>query len=124
MRLLKRMVFPIGVSFWTFEALSYLLELYREEELDPTLLEFCLYMAFWPTVLQGPICRMSSMLPQFRQDWAVNEGDLKTGARRVAIGGLMAVLGLLMAGGLHTGAGVDALFDNTRPTGAASMCGF
>jgi alginate O-acetyltransferase complex protein AlgI len=109
---LKHMVFPIGVSFWTFEAMSYLLELYREEELDPTLLEFCLYMSFWPTVLQGPICRMSSMLPQFRQEWAVNKDDLQTGVRRVAIGILMAALGILMAGGLHTGAGVDALFDN------------
>ena len=110
---LKHMVFPIGVSFWTFEAMSYLLELYREEELDPTLLEFCLYMSFWPTVLQGPICRMSSMLPQFRQEWAVNRDDLQTGVRRVAIGSLMSALGILMAGGLHTGAGVDALFDNT-----------
>src|SRR5208283_1423158 len=110
---LKHMIFPIGVSFWTFEALSYLLEIYREEDLDPTLLEFFLYMSFWPTVIQGPICRMSSMLPQFRQDWAVNEDDLKTGVRRVAIGFLMAALGLLMAGGLHSGAGVDALFGNT-----------
>ena len=110
---LKRIVFPIGVSFWTFEALSYLLEIYREEELDPSLLEFCLYMSFWPTVLQGPICRMSSMLPQFRQEWAVSNDDLKIGVRRVAIGGLMAALGILMAGGLHTGAGVDALFDKT-----------
>ena len=65
---LKRIIFPIGVSFWTFEALSYLLELYREEDLDPTLVEFCLFMSFWPTVIQGPICRMSSLLPQFRQD--------------------------------------------------------
>ena len=59
---LKRILFPIGVSFWTFEALSYLLEIYREEDLDPTLLEFCLFMAFWPTVLQGPsvACPVSS----------------------------------------------------------------
>ena len=109
----KRILFPIGVSFWTFEALSYLLELYREEDLNPTLLEFCLFMSFWPTVIQGPICRMSSLLPQFRQEWSVNEEDLSTGVRRVALGILMAALGLLMAGGLHTGAGVDALFGNT-----------
>src|ERR1700690_1808057 len=106
----KRILFPIGVSFWTFEALSYLLELYREEDLNPTLLEFCLFMSFWPTVIQGPICRMSSLLPQFRQEWSVNEEDLSTGVRRVALGILMAALGLLMAGGLHTGAGVEALF--------------
>ena len=56
---------------------------------------------------------MSSLLPQFRQDWSVNEEDLSTGMRRVAIGSLMAGLGLLMAGGLHAGAGVDALFGNT-----------
>src|SRR5271163_3320471 len=84
--LLKRILVPIGVSFWTFQALSYLLELYREEELDPTLLEFCLFMSFWPTVLQGPICRMSSMLPQFRQNWSVNNDDLKNGVRRISIG--------------------------------------
>ena len=64
--IIKHVALPLGISFWTFQALSYLLEIYREEELDPTLLEFCLYMAFWPTVLSGPICRMSSMLPQFR----------------------------------------------------------
>jgi alginate O-acetyltransferase complex protein AlgI len=110
--LLKRILFPVGVSFWTFQALSYLLELYREEELNPTLLEFCLYMAFWPTVLQGPICRMSSMLPQFRQDWSVSDDDLKTGVRRVSIGVLMAVLAGVMSGGLYAGEGIDAAFSN------------
>ena len=64
-------------------------------------------MSFWPTVLQGPICRMSAMLPQFHQDWAVNEDDLRTGVRRVAIGILMAGLALVMSGGLYAGAGVD-----------------
>lgn len=110
---LKRILFPIGVSFWTFEALSYLLEIYREEDLDPTLVEFSLYMSFWPTVLQGPICRMSSLLPQFRQKWSVNEDDLRVGIRRLAIGLMMAALGILMSGGLHSGAGVDPLFNNT-----------
>ena len=112
---LKRILVPLGVSFWTFQALSYLFELYREEELDPTLREFCLYMAFWPTVLQGPICRMSSMLPQFRQDWGVTEDDLKTGVRRISIGIFMVVLSEIMSGGLYAGAGVDAAFnDNAR----------
>jgi alginate O-acetyltransferase complex protein AlgI len=110
---LQRMIFPLGISFWTFQAISYLFELYREEDLDPSLLEFFLYMAFWPTVLQGPICRMSSMLPQFRQQWSVSADDLKTGMRRVAIGVFMSVLAGVLSGGLYTGAGVDALFDRT-----------
>jgi len=111
--ILRRMVFPIGISFWTFQALSYLFELYREEDLDPTPVEFCLYMAFWPTVLQGPICRMSSMLPQFRQSWAVKEDDLNIGVRRVCTGLLMSGLALVMSGGLLAGAGIDAAFDHT-----------
>ncbi len=118
--LLKRILFPVGISFWTFQAMSYLLEIYREEELDPTLLEFCLYMSFWPTVLQGPICRMSSMLPQFRQDWAVSDDDLKTGVRRVAIGILMSGLAMVMSGGLYAGAGVDALFNHATFANAAT----
>jgi len=112
--LLKRMIFPLGISFWTFQALSYLLELYREEDLNPTLLEFCLYMAFWPTVLQGPICRMSSMLPQFRQGWSVSNDDLKAGARRISIGILMVMISEVMSGGLYAGAGVDAIFDHPQ----------
>jgi alginate O-acetyltransferase complex protein AlgI len=113
---LKRIVFPIGISFWTFQALTYLFEIYREEELDPTLREFCLFMAFWPTVLQGPICRMSSMLPQFRQEWSVNEDDLKTGVRRIAIGSLMLGLASVLSGGLYPGAGIDAAFNDTART--------
>ena len=108
--LVTRIVLPLGVSFWTFQALSYLFELYREEELNPTLLEFCLYMAFWPTVLSGPICRMSSLLPQFRQDWLVGEEDLKIGVRRICIGILMSVLAGIMGTGLYAGAGIDAAF--------------
>ncbi|MGA7287295.1 MAG: hypothetical protein WBX02_04310, partial [Terriglobales bacterium] len=121
--LLKRMIFPLGISFWTFQALSYLLELYREEDLNPTLLEFCLYMAFWPTVLQGPICRMSSMLPQFRQDWSVTNDDLKTGVRRISIGVLMVAISEVMSGGLYAGAGVDAIFDHPHSRGAVPLSG-
>ncbi len=118
--LLRRILFPVGISFWTFQAMSYLLEIYREEDLDPTLLEFCLYMSFWPTVLQGPICRLTSMLPQFRQGWAVNEDDLKTGIRRISIGLLMEGLAMVMSGGLYAGAGVDALFDHATFTSAVT----
>jgi alginate O-acetyltransferase complex protein AlgI len=120
--LLKKEIFPLGISFWTFQAMSYLFELYREEELNPTLKEFCLYMAFWPTVLSGPICRMSSMLPQFRQEWLVNEEDLKTGFRRIAIGILMSVVASVMSGGLYAGAGVDSVFNNSaRAWGGADV---
>ena len=77
---LPHLVRPIGISFWTLQALSYLFDIYREEEFDPSPLEFCLYMAFWPTVLAGPICRLSSLLPQFRQPIRPSSEDLSVGA--------------------------------------------
>ncbi len=108
---LRHLITPIGVSFWTFQALSYHFDLYREEEIDPSLLEFSLYMAFWPTVLSGPVCRMPAMLPQFRSadpQW----DDIAEGSRRILIGLFMkVVLSQLLASGLQAGEGVDAGFD-------------
>jgi alginate O-acetyltransferase complex protein AlgI len=83
---LHRIVMPAGMSFWTFQALSYLFDIYREEELEPTLLEFCLYMSFWPTVLMGPICRLSKLLPQFREVHGISPADLAAGLRRIGTG--------------------------------------
>ena len=109
--LLHRLIMPVGVSFWTFQALSYHFDLYREEEIDPTLLEFCLYLAFWPTVLSGPVCRMPEMLPQFRTAEPAWD-DVAEGARRILIGLFMkVVLAQILASGLQTGEGVDAGFD-------------
>jgi len=74
-------------------------------------------------VLQGPICRMSSMLPQFRQDWSVTNDDLKTGVRRISIGVLMIAISEVMSGGLYAGAGVDAIFDHPHLKGAVPLSG-
>jgi len=107
---LGRLVLPIGMSFWTFEALSYLLDLYREEDLDPTLLEFCLYMAFWPTALSGPICRLPQMLPQFRKYWTPLWDDLADGVQRMGVGLFMMWLSQILAAGLYPKTGVDSAF--------------
>lgn len=111
----RHIVMPVGISFWTFQGLSFLFDTYREEELDPTLLEFCLYMAFWPTVLAGPICRLPNMLPQFRQVSAFNSADISVGAQRLLQGLIMKmVLAQLLASGLTPGAGVTAGFDQVK----------
>lgn len=108
--ILRRIVLPIGISFWTFEALSYLFDLYREEDVEPSLLEFCLYMAFWPTALSGPICRLPQMLPQFRRHWVPVWSDLAGGMHRLVVGLLMMILSQVLAAGLHSGRGVDYAF--------------
>ena len=111
---------PLGISFWTFQAMSYLFDLYRQEDIDPSLLEFCLYMAFWPTVIMGPICRLESMLPQFREGERFSSSNLLAGAKRIVTGLFMkVVLSQLLASGLTPGSGVAAGFagDATVLTG-------
>lgn len=110
--LLGSIIMPVGISFWTFQALSYLFDLYREEELDPSLMEFCLYMAFWPTVLSGPVCRLPDMLPQFREAPRPVWDDVAEGTRRIVMGLFMkVVLAQFLMTGFNAGEGVAAGFD-------------
>jgi alginate O-acetyltransferase complex protein AlgI len=110
-----QILLPVGMSFWTFQGLSYLFDIYFEEELDPSLLEFCLYMAFWPTVLSGPICRLPSMLPQFRQLSPFSWDDLSAGSLRFFQGVIMKfVLAQILGSGWHPGEGITAGFDQMK----------
>ena len=118
---LAQVALPIGMSFWTFQALSYLFDLYREEELDPSLLEFCLYMAFGPTVLSGPICRLPEMLPQFRERFSPTASDLHRGLQRMWLGVFMMSLAQMLGAGIMPGEGIDAGFQAVARLRAADV---
>jgi len=110
-----QIIMPIGMSFWTFQGLSYLFDIYYEEETDPSLLEFCLYMAFWPTVISGPVSRPPRMLPQFRQLPAFNWDDVSTGSLRIIQGIMMKfVLAHILGSGWKPGEGIAAGFDQMK----------
>ena len=104
---------PLGLSFWTFQALSYLFDLYREEELDPTFLEFALYMVFFPVTISGPICRMPDMLPQFRSSDPTRSADILLGLRRIATGVFLVQLARLLGQGILGGDGIAGGFDRS-----------
>jgi alginate O-acetyltransferase complex protein AlgI len=109
---------PLGISFWTFQAMSYLFDQYSGEELDPSFLEFALYMVFFPVVISGPVCRMPEMLPQFRSEKGLAWEDLAAGVRRIATGVLMMQLSRLLGQGILTGGGINVAFDGaTRWSG-------
>jgi len=110
----SHLALPLGISFWTFQAMSYLLDLYRGEELDPSFVEFALYMAFFPVTISGPICRMPEMLPQFRSEAAVSRDDRARGLCRIATGLLMMQIAQLLGKGLLSGQGINAGFDQVR----------
>jgi alginate O-acetyltransferase complex protein AlgI len=114
---------PVGISFWTFQAMSYLFDLYREEALDLSFVEFALYMAFFPVTISGPVCRVPDMLSQFRSDAPLKWEKIGHGLRRFAMGVLMMALARILGQGILAGDGVNSGFDHaTRWSGPDVWC--
>ena len=69
---------PIGISFYTFQTISYTVDIYRGK-LKPSesLKEFALFVAFFPQLVAGPIVRASEFLPQLREKMEAGGGQLK-----------------------------------------------
>ena len=63
-----RIILPVGISFYTFSALSYSIDVYQRK-VEPTkdLLAYLCYVTFFPSILSGPINRATKQLPQFFQ---------------------------------------------------------
>ena len=57
---------PIGISFFTFQALSYVIDVSRRRIHPATLLDFAVYLSFFPHLVAGPIVRASEFLPQLK----------------------------------------------------------
>ena len=108
----SHLALPLGISFWTFQAMSYLFDLYRGQELDPSFFEFALYMVFFPVAVSGPICRMPDMLPQFRSETALRWDVVGRGFCRIATGVFMMQLAKLLGHGVLGGDGINTGFDH------------
>ena len=60
---------PLGISFYTFAAISYLIDAARGDcEVETSFIDFALFLNFFATVTQGPICRAGALLPQFKAE--------------------------------------------------------
>lgn len=118
-----QLALPLGISFWTFQAMSYLFDLYRGEELDPSFVEFALYMSFFPVTISGPICRLPEMLPQFRVLALRRLTTASRGFCRIGTGILMMQLARLLGQGIFSGDGIVRGFDRaTVWTGPDVWC--
>ena len=61
-------ILPVGISFYTFQTLSYTIDVYRRDSRPwPSALDFALYVAFFPQLVAGPIVRSHTFLPQCAQ---------------------------------------------------------
>jgi alginate O-acetyltransferase complex protein AlgI len=61
---LVNVVLPVGISFFTFQALSYVIDVYRRDFEPGSLINFATYLSFFPHVVAGPIVRGSEFMPQ------------------------------------------------------------
>ena len=61
---LKTIVLPVGISFFTFMAISYVVDAYRGEFQPTTLEKFAVYLSFFPHLVAGPIVRPAELIPQ------------------------------------------------------------
>lgn len=80
-------LFPLGISFYTFQALSYLTEIYwKEEEPEENLADFMIYMLFFMKYLSGPIERARDMLPQLKSGKPVAYPSIVYGMKLIVVG--------------------------------------
>ncbi len=113
---LRGILLPLGISFFTFQQISFIVDTYRGEVRDCPLDEYALFVSFFPQLIAGPIVNHGEMLPQFRA-----LGEKKPDWERIASGLSLFVLGLskkvLLADTF--GAGVDYGYENPALLGRA-----
>jgi D-alanyl-lipoteichoic acid acyltransferase DltB (MBOAT superfamily) len=105
-------VLPVGISFFTFHGISYVVDLYRSKlEKPATLLQMLLYISFFPQLVAGPIVRASHFLPQLADP--VDPRDIRaTRAYLLILGGLFKKV--VVANYLSADLVDDVFFDPTR----------
>jgi alginate O-acetyltransferase complex protein AlgI len=80
-------VFPIGLSFYTFQSMAYSIEVHRgNSPVERNLARYSLYVMFFPQILAGPIGRPQSLLPQFKASHSFDPERFKSGLMQMAFG--------------------------------------
>lgn len=78
--LLDGLILPVGISFFTFQALSYTIDAYRGRiQQRPSPIDFALFVAFFPTILSGPIEKARNLLPQIKRWFLPTTNDITQG---------------------------------------------
>ena len=85
--LLLRIILPVGISFYTFQALSYSIDVYRQK-IEPTkdIIAFFAFIAFFPQLVAGPIERATNLLPQFLNKRTFSYDQATDGMRQILWG--------------------------------------
>ena len=82
-----KLLLPVGISFYTFQALSYNIDIYRGKiKPEKDMIAFFTFISFFPQLVAGPIERASNLLPQFTRDRSFSYAEAGDGCRQILWG--------------------------------------
>ena len=86
-QLLFRIILPVGISFFTFQSMSYTIDVFRKViPVERSFLRFALFVSFFPQLVAGPIVTAREFLPQLSSFPRINSQDLREGCRIFLLG--------------------------------------
>jgi len=83
---LLHLVLPAGISFYTFQSMSYTIDVYRGMRAERDPVDYALYVGFFPQLVAGPIVRAADFLPQLRAARLWSDVDVRAGLVLVWVG--------------------------------------
>lgn len=111
---------PVGISFYTFQALGYIIDVYRDEvEVEKNFIRYALFVSFFPQLVAGPIERSKNLLTQMK-----NIENIKLfNAKRCTSGAILMVWGLFLKMVIADRVSllVDNVFGNFRMLGSTEL---
>lgn len=109
-------ILPVGISFYTFQSLSYMIDAYRGKEIENSFVKYALYISFFPQLVAGPVEQSGKLIPQFcsqrisRQDVGVGICYLLSGSiRKFVIADYMAIFVDEVYGNVTEQSGINLL---------------
>lgn len=75
----ERIILPIGISFYTFQSISYLVDIYKEKIKPSSFQNLTIFIIFFPQLVAGPIVRASNLIPQIERGIKINLNNFKKG---------------------------------------------
>lgn len=111
------LLLPVGISFYTFQCIGYIIDVYRKDILpEKELITYALFVSFFPQLVAGPIERAKNLLPQFHAKHTFN-GDFFIAGLKMMIWGYF--MKLCIAG--NVAPYVDAVFNNVPNHNGTSL---
>lgn len=84
--IILKIILPLGISFFTFEFIHYLVDVYKSGKAVRGFLDFTLFAAFFPTQIAGPIKRFQDFIPQLHVPQKVTRQDINDGIELIVFG--------------------------------------